>query len=154
MENLYMPIYRAKKINSNEYVEGYYFPQEWIGEYPNENAEEREEKLKHFINTGTTHDVYDDEEGFFQFMGIDEIDPTTLAISFPNMLDKNKNPIFASLREDGKGGDVVTMDGLKKYIVKICGEEGIFNIVSFDNGSGGILTIPYAKNFKVIRIQK
>jgi len=40
-------------------------------------------------------------------MGIDEIDPTTLAIHFPNMVDKKGNKIFASLNKDGKGGDIV-----------------------------------------------
>ena len=34
------------------------------------------------------------------------IDPTTLAIHFPNMLDCQGNKIFASLSEDGKGGDI------------------------------------------------
>lgn len=76
-----LPIYRAKKNNSDKYVEGYYFPQEWIGDYPNEDAEEREEKIKHFISGFTTHDIWEDEENHFRFMGIDEIDPTTIEIS-------------------------------------------------------------------------
>lgn len=79
-----IPIYRAKKQNSDKYAEGYYFHQEWTGDYPNEDAEEREEKIKHFICGFTTHDIWDDEEGHFKFMGINEIDPTTLEISFDN----------------------------------------------------------------------
>ena len=35
------------------------------------------------------------------------IDETTLAIHFPDMLDSQGNKIFASLQEDGKGGDIV-----------------------------------------------
>ena len=35
------------------------------------------------------------------------IDETTLAIHFPDMLDSKGNKIFASLQEDGKGGDVI-----------------------------------------------
>ncbi|MCR8711310.1 hypothetical protein [Aliarcobacter butzleri] len=101
-----IPIYRAKKIDSGEYVEGYYFHQEWTGDYPSEDSEEREEKIRHFITGFTTHDIWDDEEGHFKFMGIDEIDPTTLAINFPDMLDNEGNKIFASLSEDGKGGDI------------------------------------------------
>ena len=38
---------------------------------------------------------------------ITEIDPTTLAIHFPDMLDSQGNKIFASLSEDGKGGDII-----------------------------------------------
>ena len=104
--NLSIPLFRAKKQDSDEYVDGYYFHQEWTGNYPNEDAEEREEKIKHFICGFTTYDIWDDEEGHFKFMGIDEIDSTTLAIHFPDMLDSQGNKIFASLSEDGKGGDV------------------------------------------------
>ena len=35
------------------------------------------------------------------------IDSTTLSIHFPNMLDSQGNKIFASLSEDGKGGDII-----------------------------------------------
>ena len=35
------------------------------------------------------------------------IDETTLAIHFPDMLDSQGNKIFASLQEDGKGGDII-----------------------------------------------
>ena len=31
----------------------------------------------------------------------------TLSINFPNMLDSQGNKIFASLQEDGKGGDIL-----------------------------------------------
>ena len=34
------------------------------------------------------------------------IDETTLSIHFPDMLDSQGNKIFASLQEDGKGGDI------------------------------------------------
>lgn len=102
-----IPIYRAKMIDSNKYVDGYYFHQEWTGNYPNEDAEEREEEIKHFICGFTTHDIWDDEEGYFNFMGLNEIDSTTLAIHFPDMLDSQGNKIFASLQEDGRGGDII-----------------------------------------------
>ncbi len=35
------------------------------------------------------------------------IDISTLAIHFPNILDTKGNKIFASLQEDGKGGDIL-----------------------------------------------
>ena len=74
------------------------------------------------------------------------IDETTLAIHFPDMLDSQGNKIFASLQEDGKGGDIMQDDeyfGIAKY--KDCQfvveyEDCIDNI---DNG-----------NFEVIGIQQ
>ena len=74
------------------------------------------------------------------------IDETTLAIHFPDMLDSKGNKIFASLQEDGKGGDIMQDDeyfGIAKY--KDCQfvveyEDCIDNI---DNG-----------NFEVIGIQQ
>ena len=70
----------------------------------------------------------------------------TLSINFPDMLDSQGNKIFASLQEDGKGGDIMQDDeyfGIAKY--KDCQfvveyEDCIDNI---DNG-----------NFEVIGIQQ
>ncbi len=74
------------------------------------------------------------------------IDETTLSIHFPDMLDSKGDKIFASLQEDGKGGDIMQDDeyfGIAKY--KDCQfvveyEDCIDNI---DNG-----------NFEVIEIQQ
>lgn len=83
-----LPIFRAKwidkkDINSKEFIndcaEGFYF--EYLG--------------KHFIRTNNS-------EPFAV-----EINPTTLAINFPDMIDSQGNKIFASLSQDGKGGDIV-----------------------------------------------
>ena len=41
----------------------------------------------------------------------------TLSINFSNMLDSEGNKIFASLSEDGKGGDIVEYN-TKKEVVK------------------------------------
>lgn len=41
------------------------------------------------------------------------IDPTTLAIHFSDMLDSQGNKIFASLSENGKGGDILKTRGNK-----------------------------------------
>lgn len=75
------PIYRAKKIDSDEYVEGYYY----------------KDNKDHIIFNGDSTTIF----------GLRVIDPTTLAIHFPNMLDKQGNKIFASLSGDGKGGDII-----------------------------------------------
>lgn len=46
-----------------------------------------------------------------------EIDPSTLAIHFPDMIDSEGTKIFASLSEDGKGGSLVQMkdEGIVKF---------------------------------------
>lgn len=44
------------------------------------------------------------------------IDPTTLSIHFPDMLDSQGNKIFASLSEDGKGGDILDISGRTETI--------------------------------------
>ncbi len=72
------------------------------------------------------------------------IDETTLSIHFPDMLDSKGNKIFASLQEDGKGGDIMQDDeyfGIAKY--KDCQfvveyEDCIDNI---DNGNFEVIGI-------------
>ena len=65
----------------------------------------------------------------------ESIDISTLAIHFPNILDKKGNKIFASLQEDGKGGDILfdmefgytlSFDGLKFNL------QGLFSQSSFN----------------------
>lgn len=81
-ENLIeVPEFRAKRINSNEYVTGYYY----------------KDNNDHIIFNGDSNTIF----------GLKVIDQTTLSINFPDMLDSENNKIFASLRKDGKGGDVV-----------------------------------------------
>ena len=79
-----IPIYRAKKIDSDEYVEGYLFEVENYGR-------------KYYIGKVCTYLEISDEATM--------VDMSTLAIHFNDMLDKNNNPIFASLSKDGNGGD-------------------------------------------------
>jgi len=95
-----IPIYRAKRIDNDEYVEGYLLP---------------EYKGKLHLSIKWTRDFDGLTPNFIQ------IDPSTLAIHFPNMLDSQGNKIFASLQEDGKGGDIVvikdtTFEYTYKYI--------------------------------------
>ena len=77
-----IPIFRAKKIDSDEYVEGFVF------------YKQIEDKA--FIS-GDAKNLY--SKSF-------EVDLSTLAIHFEDMLDSQGNKIFASLSEDGKGGDI------------------------------------------------
>ena len=83
-----IPIYRAKKkIGSDEYITGILLPE-----------------LKRF--NGKSY-IISDYTRMQDFDNAVEIDVSTLSIHFPDMLDSKGNKIFASLSEDGKGGDRV-----------------------------------------------
>jgi hypothetical protein len=85
-----IPIYRAKKIDSDEYVMGM-LTKRVFTDYL---------LIRDDINTN-----------------LSKIDPTTLAIHFSDMLDSKGNKIFASLSEDGKGGDILYYeDDCQPYI--------------------------------------
>ena len=121
-----IPIYRAKKIDSDEYTCGYLIRAD---DY---EAEVDEDQIVYFImhkmENYRTNEVWD-------FVCNSRIDPVTLAIHFPNMLDTKGNKIFASLSENGKGGDIlfdmeyeytVSFDGLKFNL------QGLFSQSSFN----------------------
>ena len=78
-----LPIFRAKKLGTeNDYIEGYL---------------EEHNKSDFYISLMPNKiDAY-------------KIDITTLSIHFPDMLDSQSNKIFASLQEDGKGGDTCSV---------------------------------------------
>lgn len=101
-----IPIYRAKKISSDEYIIGQYIETEFSNEEYCD-IEEQETITKHCIikDFRTVHDDYE-----YCNFDITEIDIATLAIHFTDMLDSNGNKIFASLQEDGKGGDIIQID--------------------------------------------
>ncbi|TLS99906.1 hypothetical protein [Aliarcobacter cibarius] len=74
-----LPIFRAKKLGSHEYVTGL---------------------LSHTIES-------ENVIGINTEYGVAFCDTTTLSIHFPNMVDSQGNKIFASLSENGKGGDII-----------------------------------------------
>ena len=80
-----IPIYRAKKIDSDEYVEG-----ELI-------RDTRFTPVWCYLTYMVNGVIYKGEQ----------VDPSTLAIHFPDMLNSEGTKIFASLSEDGKGGDII-----------------------------------------------
>lgn len=92
-----IPIFRAKQSINPHYAKGYLI----------------EDNDKYFIKK-ILNEV--DE--------LDRIDEKTIAIHFPDMLDKDNGMIFASLEEFGKGGDIIT-DGEYDFVV-------IFNGRGFD----------------------
>lgn len=84
-----IPIYRAKKIDGDEYVIGFYSSAYDIHHY-----------VITYLGVDTKTSIVCEMS-----TDIHKIDPTTLSINFPDMLDSQGNKIFASLSEDGKGGD-------------------------------------------------
>ena len=116
-----IPVYRSKMIDSDGYVIGFFHSRKWDGET----------RTEYYI-------TYESLEW--------EIDPTTLAIHFPDMLDSQGNKIFASLSEDGKGGDIMKDDeyyGIAKY------KDSRF-VVEYEN----VEECLYEGNFEVIGIQE
>ena len=86
-----LPIYRAWCEKDSEYAVGFFI------------SDDKENEILTRLDSGE--------------MYARGIDPTTLAIHFPDMLDSQGNKIFASLSEDGKGGDIIEYNG-KKEVVK------------------------------------
>ena len=79
-----IPILRAKKIDSNEYVMGWY--------------------SSPIIIEGKIYLSIINQDGEYR------IDTTTLSIHFSDMLDSQGNEIFASLQKNGRGGDVCSVN--------------------------------------------
>ena len=93
-EDLNIPKYRALSKQTGKYI---------IGNIRvSTNKDTKEEK--YYIESDWI--IFSDENRC-DWIEHQKIDPSTLAINFPNMLDSKNNPIFASLSEDGKGGDLV-----------------------------------------------
>lgn len=97
------------------------------------------------------------------------IDETTLSIHFENMLDSQGNKIFASLSEDGKGGDMLSVHQFVLELGQNLGveeNEKTFECVSLFKKEGMCFSInnciePYyaysglhEESFKVTGIQK
>jgi hypothetical protein len=109
---LNIPIFRAKKMDSDDYVEGIGIEDNTLIEYIFQRSSYSSENIAK----------------------ISEIDLSTISIHFPDMLAEDSNSydsngekdlrIFASLEEFGKGGDIVT-DGEYDFVV-------IFNGRSFN----------------------
>ena len=76
-------LFRAKEKNSNNYVIGY--------EYYNHIEDEY--YITHYVS-GSNY----------------KIDRTTRSINIEDMIDSQGNKIFASLQEDGKGGDILNLN--------------------------------------------
>lgn len=138
-----IPIFRAKKLDSDKYIIGQYIETEFSNEEYCD-IEEQETIIKHCIikDFRTVHDDYE-----YCNFDITEIDIATLSIHFPDMLDSKGNKIFASLQENGKGGDILVIEDTDmEYTYKY--NKGVFSL-----GNGMDLFNEYLRYVKV-SIQK
>lgn len=145
MNNLNIPICRAKKIDSYELVEGYYLINQ-DGEHTISKVYQAEKGCRHIGSINMDTRIH--KELFIPSPEI--IDYTTLAIHFPDMIDSQGNKIFASLSKDGKGGDLYIEEDNEGYIIE---DENEINTFVFSSEG----TIPYYESYntkKVIGIQK
>ena len=145
MEEINIPLYRAKRIDSEDYVIGSYI----AGLYaiiPNELQAK-------VINGKIDIDLS-------EILKMRVIDITTLAIHFPKMLDSENNKIFASLREDGKGGDLCEIDNGARFGVFIwhkyamCIDLKCTKVVDWKSEFKELKPQEYKTRTKVIGIQK
>ena len=122
-----IPIYRAKTKSKDGYIEGIVSP--------DGNFIIVEIKVKKAISQIVITEAY-------------EIDPTTLAIHFPDMLDNQGNKIFASL--SNAGGSILT-DGVCEFNLYFDGRK--YRIIGNEINSE-INDYEEWKDFKAIGIQE
>lgn len=119
-----IPIYRAKKIDSDEYKIGQLtnliIPDI---EIINENEQKDIEREAYFITKGSlcryvgnSYEYCGENRFNYMISELNEIDPTTLSIHFKDMKDSQGNKIFASLNKGSKGGDILEFDEMKETV--------------------------------------
>ena len=136
---LNIPVYRAKKIDSDEYVifNSFY-------EY---------EKKYYAINKIINQTI----DGWFTNVMIPltyKIDPTTLAIHFPDILDSQGNKIFASLREDGKGGDILYYKSKIDLVTKTILYFENYRLITHSKGENTFRDKESLSKFEIIGIKE
>ena len=84
------------------------------------------------------------------------IDISTLSIHFPDMLDSKGNKIFASLQEDGKGGDVIdNFNFQEKYRIQTAiYKYNCFHLMDKDNDTYSLIECKLQKGIKVIGVKE
>ena len=126
MSNL--PIFRAKKIYSDEYVVGFYV-----------------DTVDFLTKTLKNTNGYITKNGSFHI-----VDISTLSIHFPDIIDSQGNKIFASLQEDGKGGDILALEDIKKTAIW-CSKTQAIMLSSKQTGLSHLSL--YKDDIKIIGIQ-
>ena len=125
-----IPIYRAKKIDSDEYVLGL---------------------VSEAIQVSSNIIVW-----IWNKDGKYNIDPSTLAIHFPDMIDSEGTKIFASLSEDGRGGDIFDADSESdRCVVTVIFQDGYkIKFIDWDKTLPLPKLEPYLSYAKIIGIQE
>ena len=95
-----LPIFRAKRLDSDEYVFG----------VPRQDSKGMYEMIINVVEDGIAGVIQ-------RYIEVD-----TISIHFPDMLDSQGNKIFASLQKDGKGGDIVELQASSGTCLS-CGEK-------------------------------
>lgn len=133
-----IPIYRAKKIDSDEYVIGYYSPAYDIHHY-----------IITHLGVDTKVDVV-----YQMSTDIHKIDQTTLAIHFPDMIDSQGNKIFASLQEDGKGGDILYYKSKIDLVTKTILYFENYRLITHSKGENTFRDKESLSKFEIIGIKE
>ena len=133
-----IPIYRAKKIDSDEYVEGLLLK---------DFNSAKHDRFRFYIQ----YEAFDGKE-----LHKTEIDQSTLSIHFPDLIASDSDRllpngekdlrIFASLSEFGKGGDILGINGRDE-------------VITYDEGTIGTYMFRFEdikdmKKCKIIGIQQ
>lgn len=150
-------LYRAKKLNSKEYIIGYLSRiknQLIIDENKNvwEYLIEPERNLIN-VNSLTDDNIANVTKNIYA------IDNSTLAIHFEDMVDSKKKRIFASLNKTGKGGDMcVYVKGHLQYeepnVVAQYKKGAFFFIDIFNGRFNGKLTSEWCSKFRSLGIKE
>ncbi len=84
------------------------------------------------------------------------IDISTLSIHFPDILDSQGNKIFASLQEDGKGGDLIdNFNFQEKYRIQTAiYKYNCFHLMDKDNDTYSLIECKLQKGIKVIGVKE
>lgn len=82
------------------------------------------------------------------------IDISTLAIHFPDMLDSQGNKIFASLSEDGKGGDVLYYKSKIDLVTKTTVYFENYRLITHSKGENTFRDKESLSKFEVIGIKE
>lgn len=123
-----IPIYRAKKIDSDECVIGWY--------------------SSPIIIEGKLYLSITNQDGEHR------IDTTTLSIHFPDMIDSQGNKIFASLQEDGRGGDILYYKSKIDLVTKTTLYFENYRLITHSKGENTFRDKESLSKFEIIGIKE
>lgn len=121
MELISVPLYKARKIDSDEYIIGFLV----------------KHQCKNCVNTYFIYLENSVDEVY-------EIDISTLSIHFPTMVDSKGTKLFASLNKNGIGGDKVSHEEeFQTFVLEFDFVSGVSMYEYLYNDDGSF----YCKNF-------